>query len=242
LNHASGPRRRELVLVNPNTDSRVTMAMGAIARDALVDLSGEDRFEIITRTVHRGVSLITNELALSEAAQALIESLNDLHIADLAGVIIGAFGDPALAEIRAATSIPVTGLAEASMAKAAVSIDPGAHFAVVTTTPALADSIVASAWRYGHADCFAGVELTPGDPATLMADAEALEEAIYAACVRAIQKRGASALVIGGGPLAQVARALAPRLSVPVIEPIPEAVRLAVQRALVAQPPQEARE
>jgi Asp/Glu/hydantoin racemase len=37
--------------------------------------------------------------------------------------------------------------------------------------------------------------------------------------------------VIGGGPLAAAAEALAPRLPVPVIEPVPAAVRAAVRRA-----------
>jgi allantoin racemase len=229
-------KRHTLLLVNPNTDVRVTAVMGDIARDALSNLNVGTRFEIVTRTVNRGVSLITHEQALSEAAQALIDSLHELDTADLAGVIIGAFGDPGLMQLRSRLKVPVTGLAEASMALAAASIAPGGHFAVVTTTPQLADSIVATAWRYGHADCFAGVELTPGDPASLMANAQALEDAMYAACLRAIDRRGASALVIGGGPLAQVARALGPRLPVPVIAPIPAAVRCAAQRALVSQP------
>lgn len=229
-------KQRTLLLVNPNTDIRVTAVMGDIARDALSNLNANTQFEIVTRTVDRGVSLITHEQALSEAAQALMDSLGELDTSNLAGVIIGAFGDPGLVQLRSRLKVPVTGLAEASMALAAASIAPGGHFAVVTTTPKLADSIVATAWGYGHADCFAGVELTPGDPASLMANAQALEDAMYAACLRAIEKRGASALVIGGGPLAQVARALGPRLPVPVIAPIPAAVRYAAQRALVAHP------
>jgi allantoin racemase len=36
---------------------------------------------------------------------------------------------------------------------------------------------------------------------------------------------GADAIIVGGGPLGRAARALRSRVDVPVIEPIPEAVR-----------------
>ena len=45
------------------------------------------------------------------------------------------------------------------------------------------------------------------------------------------QLDGAEAIVIGGGPLARSAQALARRLPVPVIDPVCAAVRLACQRA-----------
>jgi allantoin racemase len=73
---------------------------------------------------------------------------------------------------------------------------------------------------------FGGVRLTDGDINALMADPAALEAALARACERTIAEDGAEAIVIGGGPLAVAARALAPRFAVPIVEPIPAAMRL----------------
>ena len=55
-------------------------------------------------------------------------------------------------------------------------------------------------------------------------------KALAEACAEAIETMGAQALVIGGGPLGQAAQSLNLRFSVPVIAPIPAAVRLAQKR------------
>lgn len=63
-----------------------------------------------------------------------------------------------------------------------------------------------------------------------MRDPAALVDALEAACRRAIAEGGAEALVIGGGPLAVAARELSGKLQVPLIEPVPAAVRLSLAR------------
>ncbi len=104
----------------------------------------------------------------------------------------------------------------------------GRRFAVVTTTPDLVDSISQSAEAYGHAGRFLGTELTEGDVTALTNDPARLPHALLAACQRAITQRGAEAIVIGGGPLAVAARAISGELPVPIIEPVPASVRLAM--------------
>lgn len=103
------------------------------------------------------------------------------------------------------------------------------RFAVATTTPGLAAAIGRAAAGYGP--LFRGVRLTPGDPAALTSDPAALQDALRRCCAEAIELDGAEAVVIGGGPLAAAARALRPLFAVPIIEPVPPAVRLAVRRA-----------
>lgn len=217
----------ELILINPNTNSSTTAMMVEIAQieaGATAQIAGE--------TAQWGVPLITNEEALGVAAHAVRERAAALSTRRMHGVIVAAFGDPGLDAARAVLGCPVTGLAEAAMKEAAV--DSAGHprrFSVVTTTPQLADSIVRRAGAYGLSAQCSGVQLTPEDPALLMADAERLVDALSEAGRRAVETDGAQALVIGGGPLAQAARALRPRFAVPVIEPIPAAVRLALKRA-----------
>jgi allantoin racemase len=122
--------------------------------------------------------------------------------------------------------VPVTGLAEASMAEAAMH----GPFVVATTTPDLASAIGCSAVAYGHEDRFLGVRLTPGDPRLLMANGARLVAGLEKACRSAVEA-GTRAIIIGGGPLAVVACALNPLFPVPLVEPVPAAVRLAVVRA-----------
>ncbi len=210
----------KLALINPNTSVETTRAMVEIAREALP--AGIDVAEM---TAPWGAPLITNPHALEIAAQA-VASLWD-QLADVDGVIVSAFGDPGLEELRQRLTVPVTGIAEAAMQEAA---SGGRRFAVVTTTPDLVASIAAKASEAGHGS-FAGTWVTPGDPQTLMADPGQLTEALYTACLAAMEHGAAKALIIGGGPLAVAARSLATRLPVPIIEPVPAAARLTVARA-----------
>lgn len=209
----------QLVLVNPNTSGATTAAMVAIAQ-----AEAGTRAAVVGLTAGFGAPLITTPAALATAAEAVTALAPSLAAADAA--IIAAFGDPGLAALRRALPCPVTGIAEAGMAEAAAG---GRRFAVVTTTPDLGESIAATAAHYGHTG-FAGTWLTPGDPVALMAGPEALTAALAEACATAIAEGGAEAIVIGGGPLAVAARALAETCPVPLIEPVPAAVRLSLAR------------
>jgi allantoin racemase len=206
-----------LKLVNPNTSQTTTDAMVAIAEA----VAGQP---VRGLTARFGAPLITDPETLATAARAVAALAPDLQGAG--AVIVAAFGDPGLVELRWRLPCPVTGIAEAGMAEAAA-LSP--CFAVVTTTPALVPSIAANAAASGH-HAFAGTWVTPGDPASLMADPVALSAALDAACRRAIDEGGAGAIVIGGGPLAVAARALAGTLPVPLVEPLPAAVRLTLRR------------
>lgn len=206
-----------ILLVNPNTNAATTAAMVAIAKEAAGAAA-----TITGVTAPSGPPLITSEDALVAAALT-VAGMADA-IASLApdAVIVSAFGDPGLAALRTALPMKVVGIGEAAFRAA----PPGEPVAVVTTTPDLVQSISAMGRTY-RGDAFLGVFLTPGEPATLMADASALREALYRACGDA-QQAGARAIIIGGGPLAAAARSLRNEVSARLLEPIPEAVRLAI--------------
>lgn len=217
----------KLLLVNPNTSAATTAAMLAVAREA-----APDGVTLEGATAAFGAPLITDEAALAVAGEAVLALLRD-QTPPGDGVIVAAFGDPGLAEARTLLARPhptvaVTGIAEAAFAEAGAD---GRPFAVATTTPGLADAVAHRANAYGYARSFRGVFLTPGDPASLMADPDALLAALKAAC-RVAAAAGAGAVVIGGGPLATAARALAGRLPIAIVEPVPAAVRLACRRAV----------
>jgi len=211
----------KLALVNPNTSIATTDVMVQIAAE-----TAGARATVLGHTATFGVTLITEPSALAEAAKAVAALAPVLHYAD--AVIVAAFGDPGLDALRAALDVPVTGIAEAAMAEAAKG---ERRFAVVTTTPHLCDQIAETASRYRHRR-FAGTWTTPGDPSALMADPAALEAALAGAIKQAVREGGAEAVVIGGGPLAIAARVLAATAPVPLIEPVPAAVRHSLRRAM----------
>jgi Asp/Glu/hydantoin racemase len=213
----------KLLLINPNTNTVTTEAMRAIAQDA-----APRGVMISAQTAPFGAPLITEPDALARSAQAVLSLLAKGLEPGLSGLIIAAFGDPALHEAQRRMPLPVTGIAEAGMAEAAAA---GRRFAVVTTTPDLVESIAQSALTYGHAGQFLGTELAEGDSTALTNDPVRLPQVLLVACQRAIAERGAEAIVIGGGPLAVAAREISHALPVPVIEPVPAAVRLAFARA-----------
>lgn len=212
-----------LLLLNPNTNAETTASMRFIAQAA-----ASPGTLIDAMSAPYGVPLITTEQTLATAAAAVQALAGQIATAPPDGVIIAAFGDPGLAALRLRLSCPITGIAEAAMGEAGSS---GRSFAVVTTTPGLVGAIEAAARAYGHGRTLRGVVLTEGDPHAAMADHERLVEALAKACAHAIDTLSVQALVLGGGPLGVVAQALSDRFSIPIIAPVPAAVRLAQKRA-----------
>jgi len=180
--------------------------------------------EVVGATAARGPRMIlqANELA---AAVAEVVATGEAGLG-FDGIIIAAFGDPGLAELRRRVGMPVVGIAEAAMLEAARG---GRRFGVATTTPALVAAIAARAGELGLADLYTGLRLTAGNPLALVADPPRLVEALAEAVREAIELDGAETVIIGGGPLGQAASALALRFATPIIAPIPAAMRRLLQ-------------
>ncbi len=211
---AASPRR--ILLINPNSNQATTAMMVRIAQAA-----APADIEITGATAPNSPMMIIDPDALAAAAPQVVE-LGLGHGPDIAGIIISAFGDPGFDALKQRSSVPVVGIAEAAMLAAAAG---GRKFGVATTTPKLAASIGARAAALGLASLYTGTRLTSGDPNQLVADPAALIAALRQAVADCIEQDMAQAVIIGGGPLGNAATALAPLFSVPVIAPIPEAVR-----------------
>lgn len=176
----------DVVLVNPNT-TRATTAM------------------------------ITGPEALADATRHVVALVQDLvHAPEGAPmVVVAAFGDPGVPELRDA-GYRVTGIGEAALQAAAAG---GRRYAVATTTPDLAEAICGLVDRAGVADLFTGVELTTTDPLMLAEDPEACREELDAVVWRCLAA-GAQRVVIGGGPLSDAAADLAGRYPDVIVEPL----------------------
>ncbi|WP_420394048.1 aspartate/glutamate racemase family protein [Acuticoccus sp.] len=206
-----------VALVNPNTSRETTAMMVAIARGV-----AKEGLVVEGLTAPRGVPLITEPSAYAVAAEVVASMAPDLREFD--GVIVAAFGDPGADALRVELGCPVVGLAEAALAEAA------AHgpYAIATTTPDLGEVLTALPARYGVPAPLA-IRYTRSCARVLGADAKALVAELGEAAERAVAD-GARAVVIGGGPLADAAEAVARSLAVPVIAPVRSAVRAIVKR------------
>ncbi|AND92263.1 allantoin racemase [Bradyrhizobium diazoefficiens] len=209
-------RRARILLINPNSLEATTAMMVAIAKSAAV--AG---FDIVGATATRAPSMIVSAEAL-EAAAAEVEEIARTHRASPDGIIVAAFGDPGLAGIRAAMKLPAVGIGESSMLEAAAG---GRRFGVATTTPLLKSKIDALPEALGLRSRYTGTRFAEGDPQELMRDPAQLRAALAGAVEACIAKDGAEAVIIGGGPLGEAACELQPMFTVPVVAPIPSAVR-----------------
>jgi len=205
-----------ILLINPNASQATTDMMVRIAQD-----DAPAGYTVVGATAANGPSMIVNEVELAAAAGEVEATRRSAQVPH-AGVIISAFGDPGVAQVRDASwPTPVVGICEASMFEAS---EGGRRFGVATVTPDLVAAIDAKAHELGLGALYTGVRLTPGEPRALTADSDALEQAL-AHAVRACLEDGAQAVIIGGGPLGQAALRLARQFDVPIIAPISAAVR-----------------
>lgn len=220
-------RRARILLINPNSSVATTAMMVAIARSAAVD-----GFDIDGATATRAPQMIVTPDALDAASAEVVEiAQSRRHACD--GIIVAAFGDPGLAGITAAVKLPAVGIGESSMLAAA---ENGRRFGVATTTPLLEAEIDALPETLGLRSRYTGARFAQGDAQELMRDPALLRAALAGAVEACVAQDGAEAVIIGGGPLGEAARALQPMFTVPIIAPIPSAVARII-RLITARAP-----
>jgi Asp/Glu/hydantoin racemase len=168
--------------------------------------------------------MILDPQALAASAAEVVE-IAVAHRNEADGMIVSAFGDPGLADIRARIATPAVGIAEAAMIEAAAA---NRSFGIATTTPDLVAEIDRKVGALGLAGCYVGIRVTDEDPAALVADPDELLAAL-ARMVESCVRDGAEAVIIGGGPLGQAALRLQPMFAIPIIAPIQAAVRRLIE-------------
>jgi Asp/Glu/hydantoin racemase len=204
-----------ILLINPNSSEATTRMMVAIAERA-----ARGHIAMAAATATRSPVMIVTAGELAASAAEVVE-IGSAHDPACLGIIVSAFGDPGVEELRSRLDIPVTGICEASMRDAA----RGARrFGVATVTPDLLDAIADHARRLGLSDLYTGARCPVEAPLSLMTDQSALQEILGRKVEECIDLDGAHAVIIGGGPLGQAAESLRDRFAVPVLSPITSAI------------------
>ncbi|GMA27654.1 aspartate/glutamate racemase family protein [Arenivirga flava] len=214
-----------VLLVNPNSSPATTARLRALAEAAHPEL----RFTAIADA--EAPRILTGPEALDAAAARMARlDLDQPEFDDVAAVIVCAFGDPGADALRERMRVPVVGIGAASV-RAASGLGP---WAIATTTPALAQRLSQLAQDHGGAGFLGSVFTTSA--AEHLAGDEARTVLELRAAVAEAAARGAVAVVIGGGPLADAAAALhAESADVAIVQPLLAALD-EVAAALLAAP------
>ncbi len=212
---------RSLLLINPNTSATTTKMMLAAARAVL---GGHVRLRGITAA--NGTRMLLNDGDIAVAAQEVVR-IGRIAAKDEDCVVIAAFGNPGLDELRRSVACEVVGIGEAAVLEAATD---RRRFGIVTTTPDLKASIERGVESLSLCDTFVGVRIARGNPLVLAEDPDAQYGALHDACVKSFEVDGAEAVIIGGGPLSGSAATLQEHFGDVIIQPIAAAMRLCLRR------------
>jgi allantoin racemase len=148
---------------------------------------------------------------------------------------VAAFGDPGLGGARELLSIPVVGLAEASMLTACML---GRRFSIVTFSRALEPWYRECVEYHGLIARFASIRCAEGSFSDISTVSLEKEAPLLALCERVISEDGADVIILGGAPLAGMASSVCERVTVPLVDGIAAAVGQA--QTLVSLRPRKA--
>jgi len=201
-----------ILIVNPNTSAEATQAINA---EAL--LAAGATTEVIARTAPRGPPNIGS---LSESASQVPVVLEMLEKGPWDAAIIAAYGDPGLELARVQLKVPVVGIGESSL-KEADRI--GSRIAIVSSNPNNEQLYRERAAASGVAEKIVAIRyLQKGNRSVLAAisDRAWLIAAATEASRYAISVDKADVIVIAGGPLAGIARAVKQNINSAILDPV----------------------
>jgi allantoin racemase len=187
--------RRRLVIVNPNTDARVSLWLAEEARRV-----AGTAFEVIAVNAESGIEAIETPEHLEIAARAVASEV--AKHGGASGAIVGGFGDPGVEAAQALGLMPVAGLGESGMSAAAVG---GRRFSIVTLGMAMREPILAKAASLDMAGQLAEVLVLPFSIAEMVRDRNATRAEI----LRAVRGCQDGAVLLGEAPFAGMAADIA---------------------------------
>jgi Asp/Glu/hydantoin racemase len=217
----------KLLLINGNTNAAITDRAVAHTRAALprLGLSGT----VAGVTARFGAHYIATRAASAIAQHAVLDALAE-HGAGHDGVIIACFGDPGLEAARELSTLPVVGMADASLT---IGFRQASRIAFITGGAAWVPMLEEFCLLRGYSRQQVLVRAVAPDGGMIAADPDGAI-ALLAQAARDAAAEGAGAVVLGGAGLAGLAPRVAAASGIAVLDSLDCAV-LAVAEA-VAQP------
>ncbi|VTU13298.1 Hydantoin racemase [Variovorax sp. RA8] len=219
-----------LLIINPNTSATVS---ALLQRHVQGEVS--PALKVHTVTARFGAPYIASEASYAVAQHAVLDAwaaaVERGERPD--AVLIGCFGDPGLFALRETCGVPVGGLAQAAFAAAA----GHGRFAVVTGGERWRPMLERLVLALGHAGSLAGIHTVAQSGAELAADPAGAHALLADACLEAVARFRAEAVILGGAGLAGLATAIAPRLPVPLVDSVSAGARWAIEAGRTAPGP-----
>ncbi len=219
-----------ILLLNPNMTEAVTQRLADAARPVL-----SPGTTLVTATAPRGFPYISSRAEAQVAGAIALEMLAERQ-GGFDAAIIAAFGDPGLFGARELFDAPVIGMSEAAMLTACML---GKRFGIVSFAAQMGPWYEECVESHGLMPRCAGV-FCLSEPFTSITDVAAEKQDALVRLAGEAVAQGADVIILAGAPLAGLAREVATRIPVPLVDQVQAALRQA--ETLVALAPLKARE
>jgi allantoin racemase len=207
----------KLLVINPNSDARLTEALAGFAAEAVPDA------DIVAVTAPFGPEYIRSPEDGEAALRAIAALLDDLP-ADIDAAMIASSSDTGLDLAREKLAVPVTAMTEAAMAEATACAPRFGCIGFQVWGGTLMREL---AEKYGYAGRYVGTwtaALSVGGPSPAP---DVLVAVVVQSGRLAIDRGGVGALIVGGAAMCPYVDELTEELGIPVID----GVRAAARRA-----------
>jgi allantoin racemase len=204
-------------VINPNTTRSMTLKIGAAAKAA-----ASPGVEVTTVNPDYGPASIEGHFDEAFSVPGLIEEIGKARDAD--AFVIACFDDTGLEAARCATPAPVIGIGEAAFHMASLI---AAKFTVVTTLSRSIVPIEHNLAKYGLLSRCARVRAAEVPVLALEEPGSDARRLIEREIERALAEDGAEAIVLGCAGMTDLARDLALKAGIPVLDGVACAVSLA---------------
>ena len=204
-----------VLIVNPNTTEEVTRRLERAAEAVI-----SPECELKSVTAPWGLPYIASRAEAQIGGVAVLEMLV-AHHRDCDVAVIAAFGDPGLFAARELFDIPIVGMSEASMLAAC---GMGRNFAVVTFSETLLSWYHDCVREAGMTQRCCGIHALSEAFGDVVHVASQKKQALGALVRELVEAAAPDTIILGGAPLAGLAREIAADIPVPVIDPIQAAV------------------
>lgn len=219
-----------LLVINPNISDSVTQLIGNEARRVASSAT-----EITLLTAPFGVAYIETRFEALIGAYAAANLVAE-HAHGHDAVVIAAFGDPGVPGIREALDIPVVGLTEAALASVCLL---GQRFSIIAISRRITAWYRECVEHNGLAGRLASIRSLDQPLRDIGSVQDDHAARLRELCIAAVEDDGADAIILGGAPLAGLARSIAGEIPVPVVDGVSSAIRHA--ETLVSLQPGAAR-
>lgn len=206
----------KLLIVNPNTSQLMTQAIKETAQKVV---NSETQVDVIMAL--RGPEALESFYDYSLATYGVITTLKQLNINDYDGLLLACFGDPGLYALKEILSIPVVGIAEASMA---FSLLLGSSFAIIAASEKAVPMMKDMVRQYGVSDRCSGVFPLGLPVLDLEKDEEHTTDILIEVGKKAVNN-GADVLLLGCAGLTGFSDKIEDALGVTVIDPITAGIK-----------------